>query len=248
MAKNGICRWLLFAGIGVVNCAPVSAQSIGERLAGLFARDGNVAGSVSESDAAAGIREALAQSTRNAVERLGRTDGFLADELVRIAIPKSLHKVAKLARRFGAGDSVDALELAMNRAAEQAVPAAADIFADAIRQMRVQDAIAIVRGGEDAGTQYFRRVSEQRLYDAFLPIVRKATAQNQVTQKYKALASGKAGALALQLVAGEAVDLDAYITQKALDGVFHYVAAEERAIRRDPLQRSSALLKKVFGG
>lgn len=248
MIKSTSCRLLLLASIGAMQSVPVSAQSIGERIAGLFAREDNASGALSESDASAGIREALALGTRKAVERLGRTDGFLADELVRIATPKSLRKAAKLARRFGAGDTVDAFELAMNRAAEQAVPAAADIFADAVRQMSVQDAIAIVRGGEDAGTQYFRRVSEQRLHDALLPIVRKATAQNQVTQRYKALAGGKAGALAAQFGAGDAVDLDAYITAKALDGVFHYVAAEERAIRKDPMQRSTALLRKVFGG
>ncbi len=233
--------WLLVA------ISPLSqAQSLGDRLGRVLGQPTPASAVLSETDASAGIKEALAQGTRNAVLRLGRKDGFLADQAVRIATPKSLRKVAKAARKLGAGAQVDAFETAMNRAAEQAVPAAADIFADAVRGMSVQDALGIVRGGEDAGIQYFRSVSEDRLRAAFTPIVTKATANTEVTQRYKALNS-KAGGLTA-LLGANPTDLDAYVTDKALDGLFHYVAAEEKAIRSNPLKRGSDLLKRVFGG
>lgn len=226
--------------------APSHAQSLGDQLGKLFGQSTPTSASVTEPEAAAGVKEALAQGTRNAVLRLGRKDGFLADQAVRIATPKSLRKLTKAARKLGAGAQVDAFETAMNRAAEQAVPAAADIFADAVRGMSVQDALGIVGGGEDAGTQYFRRLSEDRLRTAFTPIVAKATANTEVTQRYKALTS-KAGGLTA-LLGADNTDLDAYVTDKALDGLFHYVAVEEKAIRSNPLKRGSDLLKRVFGG
>jgi hypothetical protein len=242
------CPLLLLGSLTLASASP--AQSLSDRLAQLLARTDatqSQATPLVESEAAAGIKEALAQGTRNAVLRLGKTDGFLADEAVRIATPKSLRKVAKLARRLGAGASVDAFETSLNRAAEQAVPAAADIFADTVRAMTLRDALAIVRGGDDAGTQYFRKVSENRLRDAFLPIVSKATASNDVTQRYKALTE-KTGGLTSVLGGANIQDLDGYVTDKAMDGLFHYIAEEEKAIRKNPLKRGSDLLKRVFGG
>jgi len=245
-----ILSLLLFGSLSLVLCAPAQAQSFSDRLGQLLGRTNTAAtdaASISEPDAAAGIKEALAQGTRNAVLRLGRTDGFLADEAVRIATPKSLRKAAKLARKLGAGATVDAFEASMNRAAEQAVPAAADIFADTVRAMTVNDALAIVRGGDDAGTQYFRKVSEDRLRGAFLPIVSNATASTDVTQRYKALAQ-RTGGLTSALGGADVQDLDGYVTDRALDGLFHYIAEEEKAIRSNPLKRGSDLLKRVFAG
>ena len=129
---------------------------------------------------------------------------------------------------------------------DQAVPLAADVFADAVRQMTVRDALDIVRGEPDAGTRFFRRVTEDRLRAEFLPIVSNATAQAGVTQRYKALVGRNSGLLAA-LGGSEAVDLDRYVTDEALDGLFAVVAEQEREIREDPAQRSTALLKKVFG-
>lgn len=201
---------------------------------------------VSEQEAAGGIREAMAQGVQRAVLQLGRTDGFYGNEALRIRAPGQLRKLTDTARQLGAGRQVDQFELSMNRAAEKAVPLAADIFADAVREMSVRDALDIVRGQEDAGTRFFRRVTEDRLRAQFLPIVSQATAEAGVTQRYKAVV-GRNSALVTALGGGEAVDLDRYVTDEALDALFAVVAEEERAIRRDPAQRSSALLKKVFG-
>jgi hypothetical protein len=180
------------------------------------------------------------------VTQLGRTDGFYGDSAVRIRIPGQLGEIADTARKLGAGRKVDEFELAMNRAAEKAVPVAADVFADAVRQMTVRDAIDIVRGEPDAGTRFFRRVTEERLRAQFHPIVQDATQNAGVTQRYKAMVGRNSGLLQL-LGGGESLDLDEYVTDAALDGLFKVVADQERAIREDPAQRSSELLRKVFG-
>jgi hypothetical protein len=201
---------------------------------------------LSESEASGGIKEALAQGVHRAVTQLGRTDGFYGDSAVRIRIPGQLGEIADTARKLGAGRKVDEFELAMNRAAEKAVPVAADVFADAVRQMTVRDAIDIVRGEPDAGTRFFRRVTEERLRAQFHPIVQDATQNAGVTQRYKAMVGRNSGLLQL-LGGGESLDLDEYVTDAALDGLFKVVADQERAIREDPAQRSSELLRKVFG-
>lgn len=202
---------------------------------------------LSESDARGGLKEALAQGVQRAVLQLGREDGFWGDEALRIRLPGALEEAGRLARQLGRGERVDAFELSMNRAAEKAVPVAADVFAEAVRQMTVQDAVAIVRGDEDAGTRYFRRVTEDRLRAQFLPIVADSTAQVGVTGRYKAFAGRNAGVLRLLGRDGE-VDLDRYVTDRALDALFAVVAEQEREIRRNPAARGSALLRKVFGG
>lgn len=202
--------------------------------------------SLSQSDASAGIKEALARGVSASIKQLGTQDGFLKDQVVRIAVPKSMRKMSEAARKLGADKYVEDFETSMNRAAEKAVPAAADIFAEAIRQMTVQDALAIVRGEPDAGTQYFRRVTSDKLRASFLPIVGKATSETGVTDKYKKL-SKQSGGLDQLLGGGNAMDLDGYVADKAMDGLFHYIAEQEKAIRKNPLATGSSLLGRVFG-
>lgn len=203
-------------------------------------------GKISQSEAAGGIKEAMAQGVKRAITQLGREDGFNKDPSVRILVPKQLRKLSDTARQLGAGKKVDQFELSMNRAAEKAIPAAADIFADAVRQMTVQDAIDIVRGDEDAGTRFFRRVTEDKLRAKFMPIVADATAKAGVTKRYKEMA-GKNSGLTKLLGGGESIDLDRYVTDEAMDGLYHYVSEQEKDIRKNPMKRSSDLLRKVFG-
>lgn len=241
----------ILAITAVLTSAPIHSQSLGDRAKSLLGSKQQDSGSLTESQAGAGLKEALAQGAGNAVARLGKTDGFLLDEAVRIGTPKSVRKLTKAARKLGAGAQVDAFETSMNRAAEQAVPAAADILSDAVRAMTVEDALSIVRGGETAGTDYFRRSSEDTLRAAFLPIVKKSTDSNGVTQSFKSVtrsAGNSMGGLASMAGVDSSLDLDEYVTDKALDGLFHYIAEEEKAIRSNPLKRGSDLLRKVFGG
>ncbi|PZQ12573.1 MAG: DUF4197 domain-containing protein [Rhodanobacter denitrificans] len=197
--------------------------------------------------AAAGVKETLSRSVEAAIAQLGKPDGFLADKAVRIAVPKSLEPVAKTARKLGQGKYVDQLETAMNRAAEQAVPAAADIFGEAIRAMSVQDAIGIVGGSKDAATAYFRRTSGEALRAKMLPLVEQATDSAGVTKAYKQLTDKGGGKLAALGASKESLDIDRYVTDKALDGLFHTIAEQEAQIRENPVATGSALLKSLFG-
>lgn len=193
-----------------------------------------------------GLKEALSKGVRFAVDNLGRENGFLNDVRVKIPLPKSLQKIEKGLRVAGQDRVVDEFVASMNHAAEKAVPVAVDVFVDAIKQMSFDDAKQILFSGEqDAATRFFRRTSEAALRQKFRPIVEEFTGQTGVTNKYKAMI-GKYG-FAAKLLGKEATDLDGYVTEKALDGLFFMIAEEEKKIRRDPLGRTTSLLKKVFG-
>ncbi len=201
---------------------------------------------LSTSEISGGLKEALFQGIRNAVDDLGRENGFLDNDRVRIPLPKGLQRTEKTLRALGQGRRVDEFIESMNHAAEKAVPVATDVFLDSIRQMSFTDARNILFSGEDdAATQFFRRTSEDRLRDEFRPIVEDFTEQVGVTQKYKEMI-GRYGALG-RAFGHDAGDLDGYVTQKALDGLFLLVADEEQKIRRDPIGRTTSILRKVFG-
>ena len=199
---------------------------------------------ISNQDANAGLKAALEKGSLAAVSLLGRTDGFLGNEKVRIPLPDSLETVASIMRTFGMGKYTDELVQTMNRAAEAAVPEAKALFVDAVRKMTVQDAKAILTGGDTAGTEYFKRATSEPLRAKFLPVVAKATKKVKLADKYNEYASKGER---YGLVSKEDANLDNYVTQKALDGLFYMVAEEEKKIRRDPVGAASSIIKKVFG-
>lgn len=248
---NGSLK-LVVVLLTLVLTATAGAQSIEQQLKDRLLGTGSSTSNLNEHDASGGIKEALAQGVDRAVRQLGKPDGFFRDQAVKILVPEKLRRLADLARQLGAGKKVDAFELSMNRAAEKAVPMAANILADSVRQMTLQDAIGLVRGSDTSATDFFRRTSEQKLYDAFLPIVAKQTAEVGVTKKYKDF-SKKAGgnALAGALLGGNAngttsADLDDYVTREAIDGLFHVIAEQEKQIRNNPASRTTDLLRRVF--
>lgn len=205
---------------------------------------------------AGGLKEALAQGVQNAVTKLGQSGGFLNDLSVRIPMPASLQKLDQAARAVGQGRLADNFIASMNSAAEQAVPEAAAVLGDSVRQMTIADAESILTGTNDAATQYFRRTSETNLYARFLPIVQKTTEQTGVTSAYKKMAATASGGLSglggLGGLGGNvpglaAPDLDSYVTHKALDGLFLKIAEQEKQIRANPVARTTDLLQKVFG-
>ncbi|MDD5249063.1 MAG: DUF4197 domain-containing protein [Rhodocyclaceae bacterium] len=200
--------------------------------------------SLSNKDAAAGLKQALTQGADKAVAQLGRTDGFLANPQVKIPLPESLHQVEGLMRGLGMGKYADELVTAMNRAAEAAVPEAKTLLVNAVKQMSVQDAKGILTGGDDAATQYFRRTTSAPLGAKFKPIVQKAMAKVKLADKYDQFA-GKAAKFGL--VKEQDAHLDNYVTQKTLDGLYLMIAAEEKAIRKDPVSAAGNLAQKVFG-
>ncbi|MBM4180080.1 MAG: DUF4197 domain-containing protein [Betaproteobacteria bacterium] len=206
---------------------------------------GAAASVLSEEDMVKGLKEALSQGTRQAISSLGKDGGFLNNLDVKIPLPDELKKVEKLLRGLGQDKYADQFVASMNQAAEKAVPEAAVLFSDAIAQMSLADAKSILKGPDDAATQYFRKTSEARLKERFRPIVQAATDQAGVTSAYKSLMR-QAGPAA-KLLGVQATDLDAYVEGKAVDGLFKMIAAEEQRIRKDPLARGTDLLKKVFG-
>ncbi|MCG3147624.1 MAG: hypothetical protein PCFJNLEI_01064 [Verrucomicrobiae bacterium] len=200
---------------------------------------------LAETDIAAGLKEALAKGVTKAVTDLGKDGGYLKNLDVKIPMPEKLQSVEKGLRSLGQDKMADEFVATLNHAAEQAVPVAAPIFADAIKQMTIQDAQAILQGAPDSATQFFRKTSTPQLTEKFLPIVKTATEKTGVTAQYKKLMQA-AGPLA-SLLGKDNADLDGYVTTKALDGLFKMVAAEEKQIRENPVARTSDLLKKVFG-
>jgi hypothetical protein len=203
-----------------------------------------VMAAVNEADAASGVRTALQRGAEAALQSLGRTDGFLGNAKVRIPLPGYLEDAGKLMRKFGQGKRVDQLETAMNRAAEAAVPKARTLLVNTIRDISVEDALRIVKGGDTAVTDYFARKTREPLGAQFLPIVTEATQQVDLAKKYNRVASKASG---LGLVKQEDANVEAYVTRKALDGLYLMIGEEEKKIRADPLGTGSAILKKVFG-
>jgi hypothetical protein len=199
---------------------------------------------LTNTDASAGLKAALEKGAGVAVDLLGKTDGFLGNGAVKIPLPDSLKKYEKLMHSVGMGKYADELVLTMNRAAEAAVPEAKKLFSDSIRKMSVQDAKGILTGGQTSGTEYFKRSTTDQLKEKFLPIVKKATARVKLAEKYNQYAQK---GVQFGLVKKEQANLDDYVTQKALDGLFFMVAEEEKKIRQDPVKAGSDIIKKVFG-
>lgn len=199
---------------------------------------------LTDSEVIDGLKEALSKGTTSAIASLGKKDGFFANRKVKIPMPDSLQTIEDGLRKIGQDRYADEFVLTMNRAAEQAVPEAAEIFGGAIRSMSIQDARGILNGPEDAATKYFRRTSGEKLVNRFLPIVGKATDRVGVTSNYKEMVD-KLGFMS-KLVDTESLDIDRYVTNKAIDGLFLMLAGEEKLIRENPAARTTELLKKVF--
>jgi hypothetical protein len=199
---------------------------------------------ISNREAVNALKAALDKGARAAVDQLGRENGYFGDARVKIPLPESLARAERTMRRLGMGRYADELVLAMNRAAEAAAPEAKQLFVSSVKKMSVQDAKGILTGGDTAATEYFRRTTAAQLRQRFLPIVKQSTAKVGVAQTYNRYAQQGA---ALGLVREEHADLDAYVTQKALDGLYFMVAEEERKIRKDPVGSASSIIRKVFG-
>ena len=199
---------------------------------------------ITNREAVSALKTALEKGSRAAVEQLGRENGFFGDTRVKIPLPESLQRAERAMRRLGMGKYADELVLTMNRAAEAAVPEAKQLLVDSVKQMTVQDAKGILTGGGTSGTEYFKRTTTDQLRERFLPIVKKSTEKVGLAQKYNQYAERGVG---LGLIKQEHANLDDYVTQKALDGLYFMVAEEEKKIRKDPVGTASNILKKVFG-
>ncbi|HSW07777.1 DUF4197 domain-containing protein [Aquabacterium sp.] len=202
------------------------------------------AANLSESDAAGGVRAALERGALAAIGLLGRTDGFFGNPKVRIPLPGVLEDAAGLLKATGQQKKVDELVLAMNRAAEAAVPEARTLLVQTVKAMSVEDALQIVRGPDNAVTAFFERKTRSPLGERFLPIVTRATERVALARKFNAVA-GRAAKMGL--LKGDDANVERYVTGKSLDGLYLMIGEEERKIRQDPVGTGSAILRKVFG-
>jgi hypothetical protein len=198
---------------------------------------------LSQSDIASGLKEALTIGAQTSSNRLSVVDGFFGNNIHKIWMPEEAQKVERALRAVGMGSTVDKAILAMNRAAEDAAKTSSGIFVDAIRQMTIQDAVGILRGGDTAATAYFRKATTQALYNAFRPIVNNALAKtnataywNEVFTLYNKISSKPV-----------TTDLSAYVTNRTIDALFYEIKNEEAKIRTDPAARVTEILRRVFG-
>ena len=255
--KSKLSTFALLAGLAM-SLGPANAgfddmfKSAGDLLKDApGVSSGGAASALSDSQINAGLKEALSVGAGRAVDLLGSQGGFLDDASVRIPLPGMLDSAAKGLRAAGQGQYVDEFETTVNRAAEQAVPQTLDIVQNTVRDMSLQDVRGILEGGDDAATQYLREHAGPQLREAILPIVSSATDSAGATSAYKALKSQADGAIGGfgslgGLVDTGSLDLDGYVADKTLDGLFVKLAAEEKAIRENPAARTSDILKTVF--
>ncbi len=201
-------------------------------------------GDLTNADASAGVKAALEKGALAAVGILGKTDGFLGNEKVRIPLPGYLNDVGNLLKTMGQGKRVDELVNAMNRGAEQAMPMAKALLVSTVKAMNVTDAKNILTGGDTSVTNFFSEKTRSPLGVQFLPIVTKATDKVQLADKYNSVAGKAAG---MGLVKKEDANIQQYVTGKALDGLYFVIGEEEKKIRQDPVATGSKILSKVFG-
>ena len=201
--------------------------------------------SLTNADIVAGLKEALQVGTTDTVGITGKVDGYFSNAAIKILLPSQFQTVEQGLRMIGQGQKVDELILAMNRAAEKAAPAAKGIFFSAIEDMTFENARKILSGGDTAATDYFREKTSAELTKAFRPVVDESMKEVGVVQQYKQLQSAYQG---LPLASAlPSFDIEAYVVQKALDGLFLVLAEQEKKIRTDPAAQVTSLLKKVFG-
>ena len=201
-------------------------------------------GQLTNADASSGLRQALADGSQAAVALLGKENGFLGNAKVKIPLPPALQQVESALRFAGMKQQADDLVIAMNRAAESAVPEAKALLVDAVKKMSVQDAKAILTGGDTAATDYFRRTTQDQLTQRFLPMVKKATARVGLAERYNALA-GQGSKLGL--ISSDQANIETYVTRKTLDGLYLMIAEQEKNFRQNPAGAASDIVKRVFG-
>jgi len=201
-------------------------------------------GESDDSTIVSGLKEALSIGTEKAVNNVSQVDGYLGNQIIKILMPEKIQKVADVLRKVGYQKEVDDFVLSMNRAAEKAAPKATSFFVDAIKEITFEDTKGILNRGNTSATEFFKKKTHDKIYNAFKPIISSSMDEVGVTRSYKEM-MGKYESI--PFTSKESVDLDHYVTTKAMGGLFYMVGQEEKKIRTDPAARVTDLLKSVFG-
>lgn len=242
-------RWIMLAA-GLALSLPAYAFDWSGILKGVISQPASETATTSGVDALsnadinAGLKEALTRGADTAVAQLGQKDGFFGNAALKIPLPPSLQKAEKAMRMFGMGKQADDLVLSMNRAAEAAVPEAKTLLVGAVKEMTLEDAKGILTGGQTSATDFFRRKTEAKLAERFEPIVKANTDKVGLAQQYNQYAGMAAQ---FNLLDKKQANVEQYVTQQALDRLYTLIGEKEAAIRANPMQAGSDLLKKVFG-
>jgi hypothetical protein len=211
------------------------------------AGQGGLGAGLDDSQIASGLKDALAVGTKKAVTLVDHPGGYLDNAAIKILLPKNLQPVEKMARGAGQGPKIDEFVASMNHAAESAAPEAEGIFAAAVKEMSIDDARKLLNGGDTSITEYFKSKTTANLTTAFRPHVEAAMKANGVTEKYDAL-QAQMPKMSFLGGGGSGFDINKYVVEKALDGLFYMLAQQEKEIRSNPAARTTGLLKSVFGG
>ena len=201
--------------------------------------------SLTQGEIASGLKEALTVGSDRVVTQLATTDGYFGDDLIRIPLPEDLQKIQKNLAKVGLSGLLDDLDLKINRAAESAAPTAKKLVVDAVSSMTIDDALGILNGGNTAATDFLKAKTSDQLISAFRPYMDTALAESGAVS---AMDSVGRKYLPSAMVTQLRTDLETHAVNGALDGMFYYLAQEEKAIREDPVKRTTELLRRVFGG
>lgn len=242
----------VFASFVILSCSVLHAQGFknilskatpdaGSKSTGLFKKASKTG--LSNDDIVAGLKEALSVGSNKAADKLSAADGFFKDAAIKILMPEEAKKAEQKLRSLGMGKQVDNAILSMNRAAEDAAKSAAPIFVNAVKGMSFGDALSVLRGNDDAATTYLKQKTTSALTDAFAPVIETSLEKVNATKYWNAVFT------TYNKFSADKVnpDVKAYVTEKALAGIFYQLAQEEANIRKNPVARTSDILKKVFG-
>jgi hypothetical protein len=235
------CGSLAVAAVLFVMAGPAGAQW--DKLLKGLGGQGSAGAGLSDAKIGAGLKEALQVATEKTVSLTGKTDGYFANQAIKILMPEKLRSFETGLRAVGYGGQIDELVLGMNRAAERAAPQARQIFFDAIGDMSFDDARKLLNGGDTAATEYFRGKTTPRLTTAFRPVVEQSMSQVGVSRQYKDLV-GRFDSI--PFAKSQAFDLDGYVVDRGLGGLFTVLGEQEKQIRTNPTARATDLLKEVF--
>ena len=248
MNRRAFSKVLLGAGVALSAAQALAANDVLDDLLRRAAGSGDSgtagAGALGSSQLAAGLKEALRIGTERTVDRVQVLNGFNLDKNIHIPLPKKLEKARKLLKKLGMSGQLDELEQQLNRAAETAAPKAKQLFVNAVSSMTFDDARSILKGPDDAATQYLRRQTQAPIAEQMWPVIDESLSKVGAVESMKSLVASYAN---FPLAPKLNTDLTGYVVGKAMDGLFFYVAKEEAAIRKDPVKRTTELLRQVFG-
>jgi hypothetical protein len=230
--------------IPLISCSQVDFNKIGKDINKEINNTTTGKKPLSNEEIISGLKEALSVGSKNASAAASKLDGYYKNPVIKIPFPPEAKQMESKLRAIGMGKQVDDFVMTLNRAAEEAAKQATPVFVDAVKKMTIADGLQILKGSDTAATGYLRKTTSPKLHDDFKPVIKTATQKVDVTKYWTPLVTAYDK---IPFVTKVNPDLDEYVTQRALTGLFYLVSQEETKIRKDPMARVTDILKRVFG-